>query len=183
MKNSSIAEIGAISTSPVVCSFRALSVEDRPSLRRFYLGLDFDERRRRFGGAVSDCSIAGHCGGIDWNQAIVLACFGAQDILSVVELHPISPAWDRAELALVCKAHGDSQTIVAHLLQIAAFAAGKAGCRELLLSRDGLAGDTLDILRGMGRVVTGPEHVTVDLGEYAKIQGYLLEADKRKAAR
>jgi hypothetical protein len=183
MKNSSIAEIGAISTSSVVCSFRALSVEDRQSMHRFYLGLDFDERRRRFGGAVSDCSIARHCAGIDWNQAVVLACFGAQDILAVVELHSLSSAWDRAELALVCKPHGDSQTIIAHLLQLAAFAAGKAGCRELLLSRDGLAGDTLDILRGMGRVFVGAEQVAVDLGEYAKIQGYLLEADKRKAAR
>jgi hypothetical protein len=177
-----MAEIAGISSLSVVCSFRALSAEDKKLLHRFYLDLNFDERRHRFGGAVSDESITRHCTGIDWNSVIVLACFAKQDILSVVELHPVSSTWHRAELALVCKPHSDSQTIIAHLLQIAAFAVGKAGCGELLLSSDQTSGDTLDILRGMGSVAVDSEYVAVDLGEYSKLQGYLIEADRRKSA-
>ena len=99
MKNSSMAEIAGISSLSVVCSFRALSAEDKKLLHRFYLDLNSDERRHRFGGAVSDESITRHCAGIDWNSVVVLACFAKQDILSVVELHPVSSTWDRAELA------------------------------------------------------------------------------------
>ena len=177
-----MAEIAGISSLSVVCSFRTLSAEDKKLLHRFYLDLNFDERRHRFGGAVSDESITHHCAGIDWNSVVVLACFARRDIISVVELHPVSSTWERAELALVCKPHSDSQTIIAHLLQVAAFAVGKAGCREILLSSDQATGGTLDILRGMGSVAVDSEYVTVDLGEYSKLQGYLIEADRRKSA-
>jgi hypothetical protein len=180
MINSSIAETGDISsTSSVFCSFRALSIEDKQSMHRFYLGLNFDERRRRFGGAVSDEWVTRYCATIDWKQIIILACFGTKDIFSIVELHPVSSRWNRAELALVCKRHSDSQTIIAHLLQVAVFAAGKVGCRKILLSTDQATDDTLCLLRDMGSVAVDPEYVTVDLGEYSKMQGYVIEADRR----
>ena len=55
--------------------FKSLSQSElQPSLLPFYLGLDFDGRRRRFDGAVSDEAIRAHCAGLDLACDVVLAC-------------------------------------------------------------------------------------------------------------
>src|ERR1700761_3712502 len=56
-------------------SFKSLlPFEIRSGLVPFYLGLDFDGRRARFGAGMSDSAIVRHCANLNLDLAIVLAC-------------------------------------------------------------------------------------------------------------
>jgi hypothetical protein len=138
MKNSSASEFAHSSYSALVS--RSLTASDvEVSLLPFYLGLDFDARRRRFGGGVCDDAIRQHCRALNLDNAIVLACSGRAGLIAAIELHPLVHDWENTELALAECAEADRTTIVAHLLQLAAFAAGKSrlryACRSILLIR------------------------------------------------
>jgi hypothetical protein len=167
MKNSAASEFSHVSNPALV--FKSLTACDVGlSLRPFYLGLDFDARRRRFGGAVSDDAIWRHCQGLDLEKAIVLACAGETGLLAVIELHALAPDWEHAELALAESAKADRTTIVAHLLQLAAFAAGKRGCTAFVVPSCSTERDFLHLLRGMGRAEMRADVLWLELGEYAR---------------
>jgi hypothetical protein len=170
MKTSTADEFSSSSTS--VISFRSLDADDLHALLQpFYLGLDFDGRRARFGCAVSDDSIIRHCRGLDPDQAVVLGCTGPNGLIAAIELHPLLSTWEDAELALADAAVTDRIMILGHLLQLAAFAAGKRGCNTLIVTLGPSERELLRLLRGMGRVRVQGDSARVDLGEYARLHG------------
>ena len=70
-------------------AFRSLSTAELEALLRpFYLGLRFDDRRARFGAAVSDGSIASYCRELPSGEAVVIGCVAPDGLVAVVELHP-----------------------------------------------------------------------------------------------
>jgi hypothetical protein len=148
--------------------FKSLSQSElQPLLLPFYLALDFDARRQRFGGAVSDEAIRSHCAGLDLACAVVLVCMGAAGVVAAIELHPLASGWEQSELALADRARADRITIVAHLLQLAAFAAGARGCTSLVAQS--FPGKLLELVRGMGRVRRQDDAVRIEIGEYAML--------------
>jgi hypothetical protein len=168
MRNSTAREFSDLSKPALV--FESLSASEvKQSLLPFYLGLDFDGRRRRFGGAVSDDSIRQHCSGLDLERSVVLSCSGEAGLLAAIELHPLTSDWEHAELALAENTEGDRDTIVAHLLQLAAFAAGKRGCTALVIQSCCSERAFIDLLRGMGRVRTRDDLLWLELGEYSSL--------------
>jgi hypothetical protein len=158
-------------TSAAALAFKSLLTTELPeSLLPFYLGLDAEARRARFGAAVSDASIARHCRGLNVTRAIVLACEGLGGVVAAIELHALTPDWSDAELALTCTATSDQTTIVAHLAQLAAFAAGKRGCRALIISPCLHEQAFIEIFRGMGRATRQDDGVRIDISEYARLE-------------
>ena len=152
-------------------SFKALSASElNSSLLAFYLGLGFDARRARFAGAMSDDAIRSHCRALDPRTSLVLACAGPSGLLAAIELHPLSANWDDTELALADCATADRMTIIAHLLQLAAFAAGERGCHTFIVSHDVPEAALRDLLRGMGRVRRQDDAIRVELGEYTSLR-------------
>jgi len=166
MKNSIPGEFPQSTISTLV--FKSLSQSElEPFLLPFYLALDSDARRQRFGGAVSDEAIGAHCAGIDLACAAVLACLGADGVVAAIELHPLAFGWEQSELALADRARADRITIIAHLLQLAAFAAGARGCTSLVAQS--FPGELLELLRGMGRVRRQDDAVRIEIGDYAML--------------
>jgi hypothetical protein len=175
MKTSSAQDFSSIAPY----SFRSLSTEDIDGLLLpYYLGLDFDARRARFGGAVSDSSIRQYCQGLDFDRAIVLACLDTANLVAVIELHSIAPDWRCAELVLASSATGDQTTILGHLLQLAAFAAGKRGCAALMLTNEAQNREALALLGGMASTRLQEDDVFVDLDDYARLHGFFLSERK-----
>ena len=169
MRNATAREFSHLSNSALV--FKSLTARDVDlSLKPFYIGLDFDGRRRRFGCAVSDDSIAQHCNGLNLENSIVLACSGNAGLLAAIELHPFASDWEHVELALAESAETDRTTIVAHLLQLAAFAAGKRGCTALVLPSCNSERSFIELLGGMGRVRMWDDLMWLELGEYASLR-------------
>jgi len=168
MKNSAASEFPRAQDSALL--FKSLTTgEIESSLLPFYLGLDFDARRRRFVGAMSDEAIRRHCRGLNLDHAIVLACSGPAGLVAAIELHPLTSGWEDTELALAECARADRITIVAHLLQLAAFAAGKRGCSTFVIPSCSTERDFLDLLRGMGRLRVEADALRLELGEYASL--------------
>src|ERR1700754_2199267 len=133
MKNPFASEFLNSSTSALV--FKSLTASEiAASLLPFYLGLDFDARRKRFGAAMSDEAIRQHCTRLNLDNAIVLVCEGPEGLIAAIELHPLAYGWADTELAFVSPTDADRTTIVAHLLQLAAFAAGERGCTAFVVS-------------------------------------------------
>lgn len=152
-------------------SFKSLPASElNVSLLTFYLGLGFDARRARFGGAMSDDAIRKHCRGLDPGKTLVLACAGSSGLVAAIELHRLSDSWDDAEWALADCAAYDRMTIIAHLLQLAAFAAGERGCSTFIISHDAPETGLRELLRGMGRVRRQGDTIRVELGEYASLR-------------
>jgi hypothetical protein len=155
-------------TGNATLSFKSLTADElTSSLLAFYLNLDFDARRARFGGTVSDDVIAKHCRALDPATSLVLACAAPSGLIAAVELHPLSATWDDAELALADCAASDRMTVVAHLLQLAAFAAGERGCSTFIVTHEVPEAALRELLRGMGRVRRQDDTLRVELGEYA----------------
>jgi hypothetical protein len=169
MKTSNANEFCAPTLSTI--SFKSLSADDvQTLLLPFYLGLDLDARRVRFGCAVSDHSIMRHCAGLDLNHAMVLGCVGPAGLIAAIELHPLSSIWEDVELAVADRAAtSDRIMILAHLLQLAAFAAGKQGCNTFIVPLGPFERDLLRLVRGIGRVRVQGDSARVDLGEYARL--------------
>ena len=125
----------AIKTAPLTRprgfgrSLQRLTANDTDRLAAFYLSLDFDNRRRRFGGAQSDESIVAYCRAINWPHAIVFARGSAHLLDAVLELHPLSENWECAEITLTCPLDYDRSHIFAELFQLAALTAGGRSAR------------------------------------------------------
>lgn len=158
---------------PSTLSFRSLMPPElESSLLSFYLALDFDARRTRFCGAVSDDAIKRHCRRLDLEQAIVLACSAPAGLVAAIELHPLLPSWEASELAIAECATTDRTIIIANLLQLAAFAAGKRGCTTFIIPSYSSGHVLLQLLRGMGRVLVQGDTVRVELDGYAALHGH-----------
>ena len=165
MKSSIPSEFPRSADSTIL--FRSLTEDElESSLLPFYLSLDFDKRRERFGGVVSDDSIRRHCRQLDLNNVIVLACSGPAGLVAVIELHPLSSGWEESELAIACNAKVNGATVIAHLLQLAAFAAGKRGCTAFVTPSFSSGCDFLELLRRIGRVRVESDAVQTDIGEF-----------------
>jgi hypothetical protein len=163
MKNPIAGEFLTSSTSALV--FKSLTASEVVgSLLPFYLSLDFDARRKRFGAAMSDDAVERHCARLNSDVAIVLACADSEGLVAAIELHPLAYGWADAELALVSRAGADRTTIVAHLLQLAALAAGERGCTAFVVSPFASEADFVDLLRGMGRVRVQEDALRLELG-------------------
>ena len=159
---------GVSATKSSSISFRSLSVGDLSSLLpRFYLSMGFDARRARFGCAVSDDSITRHCLRLDLERSVILGCIGDIGLLAAIELHPLSSTWEDVELAVTEDLTTDKVMILGHLLQLAAFVAGKRGCIAFIASLNPSEYDLLRLLRSMGRVRVQGESARVDISEYA----------------
>lgn len=156
-----------IRTRPALAFGQLTNTDVRELLLPFYVGLDFDIRRARFGGALSDEAVRDHCNKLDLGTSIVLGCWTPARLLAAIELHPMENDWKAAELSIADCAETDRTTIIGHLLQLAAFAAGKRGCSTLFVQSSN--GETKDLLKGMGRIMTHFDLIAVDIGEYASI--------------
>lgn len=169
MKTSSACEFYENTTA---ASFRSLSDADIEALLLpFYLGLGFDARRVRFGCAMSDAAIARYCRELASKDSMLFGCIESIGLVSVVELHAHA---NSAELAFASAAKCERLLIYGHLLQLAAFAAGRAGYRELLVSVELIEPEVLELLRGMGQVSIREGTASVDLGEYARLHGFVV---------
>ena len=157
---------------PLPFSFRSLSERDIGSLLQpLYLGLGFDARRARFGCAMSDDAIIRYCRELTSKQSMLFGCIELGDLVAVIELHPYAAC---AELAFASVSNCERSLVYGHLLQLAAFAAGRHGCRELLIPLDLIEPDVLELLRSMGQVSVQDGTASVDLGEYARLHGIVL---------
>src|SRR5579871_1033822 len=161
-----------ISPTELEFSFRSLSLKDIATLLMpFYLGLDFDTRRQRFGGAVSDEVIINHCARLDLDQAIVLGCASAKGLICAIELHPTSLRWQAVELVAASSTPNNRVMILGHLLQLAAFVVGRRGCGTIYATLEAHDRDLLELLRDMGPTEIKGDIVRIDLGEYARMHG------------
>ena len=168
MKSSDASEFSHSSESALL--FKSLTFSDLEALLLpFYLGLDFDARRRRFGGGMSDEAIRKHCRRLNLDNAIILACSGQDGLVAAIELHPLVSGWDDTELALAECAKSDRTTIIAHLFQLAAFAARERGCISVLIPSCSCERDVFELLLGMGRVRVQADALRLELGEYASL--------------
>jgi hypothetical protein len=148
-------------------SLRFLTANDADKLKAFYLGLDFDSRRARFGGGQSDESIHAYCRMISWQRAIIIARGSSHLLDAVLEIHPLSQNWNRAEITLTSPLDCDRNHIFAELLQLAALTAGERGCKTLLMYLNDGCFNTVGMLGDIGRKSDDGEVLSFDISEYA----------------
>ena len=145
---------------------RILSSLDAGRLLQFYQGLNFHQRRARFGAAISNESIAQFCQSIDWNSVIIIGRVRAYCLEAVVEIHPLCSAWRDAEITMANVVPIGRDRIFAQLLQLAAFAAGDRGCSILMMLLTPEDREWLPLLADLGTAVIDNNHLSVDLGDY-----------------
>lgn len=144
-------------------SYRALTRHHEGVLQAFYRSLDAEQRRMRFGCAVSDESIAHHCDTIDWRSTLIVA-FGTAFRLDAVAVNVRIDA-RRVENATV--ANRDGAHAVPTLLRLSAVAAGDLFAAErMLVGIDG-AGPLLRHLREIGPVVVKDDFAEFDVASLA----------------
>jgi hypothetical protein len=148
-------------------AFRALSADDSDQVARFYGELSFEERRRRFGGALSDTALDAFCRAIDWRRTIMIACFNGQRLEAVLEIYQAVASWRCCEITLASRLPGDTAIVVAQLLQLAAFTAGKLGCHEFVVPLDEAGRIMFPLPDSMGRARITPDRALIDIGDYA----------------
>lgn len=164
MESSKPNQLSPSSASTIL--YKSLSADDlRELLPPFYLGLDFDARRARFGCAVSDDSIIRHCRGLEFGQVVVLGCIAPIGLIVAIELYPLLPAWEVAEVAIAERATRGRMNIIGHLLQIAAFDLEKRGCTTLVVPLSPSEHDLRRMLHGVGRVWIRGDNAHVDFEE------------------
>lgn len=170
MKSRSPTEFMSLAARPgTVRSFRPLAAEDTAKLVKFYLALDDEQRRIRFGAAIEDGIVRRHCRQIDWKSSLVIGCMNASATEAALEIHAFAADWRRAELAFTCHASDDRRLIAGHLLQLAAFAAGRLGCEQFIVLLDQDSHTLLPLLRGMGELIIQGDCASVELGDYAAL--------------
>lgn len=102
---------------------------------------------------------------------MLFGCIEPEGLAGLIELHPHA---DFAELAFASIAGCEKLTIYGHLLQLAAFAAGRRGYRQLLVPTEPIEPEALELLRSMGQVSIRDGMASVDLGEYARLHGLVV---------
>jgi hypothetical protein len=170
MKNSNAVEF--LTPAAGSRSFRSLSAAELVGLLcSLYLAFCFDQRRARFGAAVSDESIARYCRELAQREVLVVGCLAPDGLVAVAELHPCR---DSIELALAGRDTDDRITIYGHLLQLVAFEARRRGCRRLVMNMEIAGPEPLDLLRGIGPLCIQDEIATVDLDDCARLHAVSL---------
>jgi hypothetical protein len=148
-------------------SLQLLTANDADRLEALYLSLDFDGRRARFGGGQSDEAIVTYCRTINWQRAIIIARGSSHLLDAVLEIHPLSKNWDRAEITLTSPLDCDRSHIFSELLQLAALTAGGRGCKSFVMHLNDGCFNTVGILGDIGRKSRDGEVLNFDIGEYA----------------
>lgn len=144
-------------------SFRNLTRHHEGILYAFYRGLDTEQRRMRFGGAVSDDAIARHCDDIDWRSTLIIA-FGSAFRLDAVAVN-IRIDGQRVENATV--ANKDGECAVPALLRLSAVASGDLFAAERMLVNIDGAGWLLRHLREIGSAVVKDDFAEFDVASLA----------------
>jgi hypothetical protein len=115
---------------PIV--FEALHPSELFKLTALYLVANFEARRKRFAGAVSDDSVRRYCRRLDLNHTLVIGAFRRHRMDAAIELHPILDNWERAEIAFIGSRYF-SMAFQAALLDAAIYEARGRGCEMLYL--------------------------------------------------
>ncbi|WP_213737671.1 hypothetical protein [Bradyrhizobium sp. dw_411] len=146
--------------------YQTLSANDVDRLSAFYLSLDFDSRRRRFGGGQSDDAIVAYCRTANWQRSIIIARGSNHLLDAVLEIHPLSDSWDRAEITLTCPLECDRSFIFAELFQLAALTAGERGCTQFVMCINDGCYEPIDIFGDAGRKSFDGEDLHFDIRDY-----------------
>jgi hypothetical protein len=152
-------------------SLQSLTANDVDRLSAFYLSLDFDERRNRFGGGQSDESIVAYCRTIDWQRVIIIARGSSHLLDAVMEIHQLSENWDRGEITLTCPLDCERSTIFVELFQLAALTAGGRGCTKFVMYLNDGCAEAIDILGDAGRKSRDGKVLNFDIGDYTVTNG------------
>jgi hypothetical protein len=83
-------------------TLRVLEADEAHHLEALLSVLDFDGRRNRFGAAICDLSLRSFCRRANRATAIVIGAFRSRRMEAAIELFPLSPHWESAELELTC---------------------------------------------------------------------------------
>ena len=159
-------------------SYRLLSRHDAQSLQIFYQSLSGEERHLRFGGAVSDCSIAQYCAGIDWDATILIARAGPYCLEAVATIVRIDP--DRVENAIACPVICNPPVIIPALLRLSVIAARATfGASRMVFVADPVAAA---FSRGIGDVTIENDQAILDLSRL-RLADPSEAADRFTAAR
>lgn len=152
---------GRLRPSPVRPGDWALLTErDAAQVQRFYLSLSPSERQMRFRGAASDDAIRRYCAGIDWPLTIIAAGGLAAGMRAMVQVRATARGWGRAVVTLAWadragagagepEGAAERARMLAHLVQLGIFAAGRRGCNRFALRLDALSWDVMPQLAGM----------------------------------
>ena len=117
------------SSSPI--RFQALSEQ---TLLSFFLGFTDEERRTRFGGAVSDCAIRAWRNSIDRRHYFAVGRGQGRRLIGVAELFGCGVAgWKRPELALSIRDRSDTAAVRRQLLEIGLTAARECGATDVFM--------------------------------------------------
>ena len=144
-------------------SYRTLTRHHADLLHAFYRSLNPEERRARFGGAVSDDAIAVHCDQIDWRSTLVIA-YGTASCLDAAAVN-VRIDSRRVENATVATNEGEHAVPV--LLRLSAVAARDIFAAErMLVSLDG-ANWLLRHLRDIGPTILREEFAEFDVTSIA----------------
>jgi hypothetical protein len=147
-------------------SLQILTANDVDRLSAFYLSLDFDGRRRRFGGGRSDESIVAYCRTINWERTIIIARGSSYLLDAVMEIHSLSESWDHAEITLTCPLLCDRSPIFAELFQLAALTGGGRGCMKFVMYLNDGFSESINIFGDFGRKSCDGEVLNFDIRDY-----------------
>jgi hypothetical protein len=148
---------------PVGKCYRTIGRHHEGLLYKFYRSLNHEERRIRFGGAVSDDAIARHCEEIDWRSTLVIV-FGTALRLDAVAVNCRIDA-RRVENATVATKVGEQA--VPKLLRLSAIATRDFfAAKYMLISLEG-ASWLIRHLREIGSVVTTEDFAEFDVTSIA----------------
>jgi hypothetical protein len=146
-------------------SFRLLTAHDVEKLQVFYESLNFEERRQRFGAAVSDAAIRRHCAGIDWTSTIVIArtgpyCLEAAATIIAVDAH-------RAEVAVAYPRLCNPSVMLPKLLRLSAIVvARELRCEEILVDVGPAPEGLMRMLRDLAPVRLEDDCARIDVREW-----------------
>jgi hypothetical protein len=132
-------------------SLTILSNRQMHRLLTFYFALNFDQRRSRFGAAMSDGAILKRLRFVDWERAVVVVCALGNRIVAVAEMHFMSskPCADLAVFGLESPFRSD---IWCHLVQVCAFAAGHRQCPSIHVQFNPDFPQSVFLLQSIGEV-------------------------------
>lgn len=153
-------------------AYRTLTSYNVGQLQAFYCSLNQEERRIRFGAAVSDESIASYCEQIDWRSTLVIA-FGDAHRLHAVATN-VRIDIQRIENATVATKAGEEA--VATLLRLSAIATSEVfAAGHMLVNLDG-AHWLIRHLREVGPATLLGDHADFDV---TAISGEISVEDRR----
>jgi len=157
-------------------SYKTLTRHHEDILQAFYRSLNAEQRRMRFGAAVSDDSIARYCEQIDWRSTLVIA-YGAAFRPDAVALN-VRIDDRRVENATVATRSGDDA--VPMLLRLSALGARDFFAADrMLVNLDG-ASWLLRHLRQIGSTIVNEDFAEFNLSSMA---GEVAEIDSRARSR